>query len=567
MENLVNPRTDGSHLQILNKKAIKIELYDSKVRDPQLGGEVTSPFILEPSSDRFHPAGLFSEVIFGEIGSTQRFSQFGYINLHTSVLHPMVFLDITRSRKLYKEIMAGNVFVKFDEVLGDFIQCKPDDVTGNTGYSYFINNFPKIKWENAMPSKSLAVEDKVKLIKKYPDRLLINKMLIIPAELREYKVENGRGTSDQINDLYLSLLNLARIDRDRTNKDTALYDPLRYRIQLKVLEISNYIKDILKDDGYMENKYGSRAVAWATRNVISPITMTSKKLGDPDNLKCDESAVPLFQCAKAFQLLVVNKLRTIFFSPLMSNETSQITAINKKTFNLEYIEISEKEKQRFITDDGLGDLLNLFKNKEYRRNHLVTYDVNGLQYFLYLVYDDGKEIFLARSKSDMEKFYLKTYGKTINPNKLRPLTLMELVYIATYLASYNKHVLIARYPITFIDSMYPSKIKLMTTTPSRNVVLKSVFNEMSVPLYNYPDIRGDFIEALKVHPSRHKGLGSDHDGDQLNTIGVISPEANKEIDRHINSLAYYVNSNGSLTIDSESSYLINMTLYNMSYME
>lgn len=556
-----------THLNILNKKPVNIELYDCAKRDPSLGGEVTSPFILEPSSTRFHPHGLFSEIIFGEMGSNQRFKQFGYIKLNTTILHPMIFVDITRTRKIYKDIMSGQIFVKFDSEIKDFIQCKVDDGGANTGYAFFMNHFHEINWDS-FKDKSDVVEDKIKLIRKFPDRLTIDKMLVIPAELREYRIEDGRGTSDEINNLYLSLLNLARTDSDRTNKNTAIYDPLRYKIQLKAIEIFNYIKDILKDDGYLEKKFGSRAIAWSTRNVISPPSTSSEVLGDKNSLKCNETAVPLFQGAKAFQLLVVNKLRTLFFAPIINMESTQVAAINKTTFNLQYISVTDKEKQRYLSDDGIGDMITLFKHKEYRRNHVTIRDENLESYFLYLVYEDNNTIYLSRSKSDMENFYYKKFNKTINLNKLRPLTMVEMLYISTYLASYNKHVLLTRYPVTWLDSMYPSNMKLNTTTPKKIVYLKSLFNdEMNLELDNYPDLKGEFVDSLKVHPSRLAGLDADHDGDQINCTGVISDESNKEISEYMNSLAYYVGQNGKLTTDSGSSYIIDMTLYNMSYME
>lgn len=549
---------------ILKKKPIRIFPYDCNRADPLIGGEVTSPFVKLPSSERFDKDGLFSEEIFGEIGSQQRSIQQGIIRLHTTVFHPMVFMDMTSSRKLYKEIMAGNIWCVFDTELNDFIQCQADSPDADTGFSFFVKNFSRIKWNTDI--KSLTVLDKIKVIKQFPDRLLIDRMIVIPAELREYRIENGRGSSDEINGLYLSLLNYCRLDKERSDKESAIYDSIRYKIQLKTVEIYEYISDILSNDGYLEKKYGSRSVAWGTRNVISPMQMGVDNVNSDDILDCDQTAVPLFQCAKCFQLIAVNKMMNLFFTPIISNETNQIAAINKQTYNLEFIELTEKEKQRFISTSGIGDLFNLFRNKEFRKNRLTIFDVNKKQYYLYLVYDEGDAIYLTRSKSDFERFYKMKFNKPIDQDKLRPMTLMELFYISTHLASYDKHVLITRYPIMGTDSMYPSKIKLLTTTPDRKVKFISVLNDSEIILPNYPVLSGEFRDSLKLHPSRLKGLTADHDGDQLNTIGVLSPQANEEIDQHINSLAYYVTTNKNLTIDASGDYIVEMTLYCMSWM-
>ena len=45
--------------------------------------EVKTQLIYEPSTSNFHPEGLYSEEIFGQIGSPQRVATLGYIDLHT----------------------------------------------------------------------------------------------------------------------------------------------------------------------------------------------------------------------------------------------------------------------------------------------------------------------------------------------------------------------------------------------------------------------------------------------------------------------------------------------------
>ena len=55
-------------------------------------GRVTSPFIYESSSKEFAKSGLFSEDIFGQVGSPQRLTTFGYIvapfpNISTHIVY------------------------------------------------------------------------------------------------------------------------------------------------------------------------------------------------------------------------------------------------------------------------------------------------------------------------------------------------------------------------------------------------------------------------------------------------------------------------------------------------
>ena len=558
-------QTANDYSQLLKKNPVRIFPYDCKKNDRMIGGEVTSHFIKQPSSDRFDPAGLFSEEIFGEIGSQERSFRQGIIRLNTTVFSPFVFIDITRSRRLYKEIMAGNVFAIFDDNINDFIQVQPDDPEADTGFYFFTQHFYKVKWQTE--NKSLTIIDKVKLINDYKDRLLIDKIIVIPAELREYRIENGRETSDDINKLYLSLLNYSKIDSGRSVQDSSIYDAIRYKIQLKVVEIFEYIKNIISKDGFIEKKYGSRSIAWGTRNVISPNQMSVDNLDSDEILDSDETGVPLFQCMKCFQPLVINKLMSLFFTPIITNEATQIAAIDKQTYELKFIDISEKEKQKFISINGLSDLCNLFKNKELRRNRLSIFDVNKKQYYLYLIYDDGEEIFLTRSKNDFKGMYKDKTGKEFDPQKLRPLTLMEMFYMATYLASYDKHVLITRYPVIGMGSIYPSKVKLYSTSPDRKVTFKSLTSDNDVIFPNYPTRTGSFRDSLKLHPGFLKGLVADHDGDQLNVVGVFTEEANEEIRNHLNSVEFYVGVNKEMMVNATSSYLVEMTLYCATFME
>ena len=52
--------------------------------------DVSSLSLREPSSRSFAADGLFSESIFGPMGSTQRLVTFGKIELNTAILQPMI---------------------------------------------------------------------------------------------------------------------------------------------------------------------------------------------------------------------------------------------------------------------------------------------------------------------------------------------------------------------------------------------------------------------------------------------------------------------------------------------
>src|SRR5574343_1376865 len=74
--------------------------------------EVTSPYIYQPSSTLLHPEGLFSEEIFGQIASVERYFRPGYIALNTKVFHPKLYLELIGLKKFYEDILTGTAYAR-----------------------------------------------------------------------------------------------------------------------------------------------------------------------------------------------------------------------------------------------------------------------------------------------------------------------------------------------------------------------------------------------------------------------------------------------------------------------
>lgn len=114
--------------------------------------QVTSLFLKEPSSNKFHTDGLFSEEIFGQLASPNRLITFGYIDLKTNILHPHYYKSLIEVNRLYEGIMSGKEEVVFDTEKNDFIklsnvkQILPTHIVG-TGYAFFLEHLDKIKLE------------------------------------------------------------------------------------------------------------------------------------------------------------------------------------------------------------------------------------------------------------------------------------------------------------------------------------------------------------------------------------------------------------------------------------
>ena len=203
--------------------------------------EVTSLAIFQSSKNEFDPNGLFSVPIFGAIGHEDRLNIPAYIDLKIPILHPLVFRTILTLKSAYKDIVEGKVKVKFDNQLGDFV-IDPD---GQTGYSYFINNIEKIKWNNL--SESDQRDYRIQFVKKFANKEnMFDKWLVIPAGYRDYTIdEKGQPSEDGINNLYRKLLATAQMLKNTRLIDNGsnVLDSVKLKIQKITVEIYEYIED------------------------------------------------------------------------------------------------------------------------------------------------------------------------------------------------------------------------------------------------------------------------------------------------------------------------------------
>ena len=508
--------------------------------------EVTSTFVHAPSSNQFHEAGLFSEQIFGNIADQRRLITFGYINLNCKIFAPHVFQIIQSLKRFYIEIMSGKSYAIWNEEVNDFDRASDADPNADTGYTFFLSHFFEIDF---LKNASLKRNDKVDVLKKYQDRLLIDKYLVIPAGLRDIKVDEARQEKDSINNLYVSLLNNAKA-MPPTGANKSIYDTIHYAIQRKVNEIHLYVADMMKGKkGFMEGKYGARSIAQGTRNVITASSMESISSNSEQYHKVDETKIPLFQCAKGFSSLVIYQMKHNFYSTVLENSSDQVPLINPDTLKLEYGPIDEAEKDKLLGTEGMMKFIDLFQDGEFRFKP-VTVVSDKKKYWMYLVYDTGKTINIFRN---IDEFKLAMESKHVefDPKYVRAVTNCELLYMATYAASYNKHGTVTRYPITDEQSIYISKVHLMSTTPSRVVFLKSDVGSdttYDTKFPEYPIIGENFVDAMLLHPTRLKALGADFDGDTCSWIPILSEEANKECEQYIHSLSNYILPSGQMPL-------------------
>lgn len=477
--------------------------------------EVTSQLIYEPSSTNFHPAGFFSELIFGQIGSPSRINTLGYLSCHTKTIAPHVWKNTIDLKPVYDTIMQGKTYAVWNDELHRFDPCAKDTEEADTGYAFFITHFNDIVFE---PTTSHTRNNKITAIEKAKetDCAIVNTMIVAPAGLRDVREENGRVKIEDINKLYNSILVLSQELKTSVTNPILMkfYDGIKYNLQLKIYQIFDYWKEFLDGKGgFLQRRYARRAIAYGTRNVVTSANMTGLTTDDPQFLKHEETLAPVYQSAKAFQPLVVHYIKSLFYDPIFAFGSMQVPAINTDTKKVQYIEVSNSEITKALSANSGEELINAFQNTQIRLNPVSVKNKDSIEYWLYLVYDTGNEIYLLRNidnfKDFMRKNKLVEKDEEIDESKFRPLTYLEMMYIATFYATKDKYATLTRYPVVGLGSIYPTKVKVSTTVPSRKIYFSSQYEtNYQVEMPCYPILGNNYQDSIVFHPSQAAGLGA-----------------------------------------------------------
>jgi len=398
-----------------------------------------------------HPDGLFSIAIFGRIGDEQRDHQFSYVDLRTTVFHPLIYKTLGKLRALYHEILTGKGYAVWSEVENDFIAS--NEIDGLTGFNFFVKYWKNINFKS---TGSSGRDDRIKLIEKYKDIALVDKILILPAGLRDVRMgDNNRLEFDEINDTYRRLIGISRTITTGGSKVTSsALDYSRLQLQLAFNEIYQLIEDMLSGKtGFIQKKWSSRRVFNSTRNVISAMDTSKPILGAKGSPKSTDTILGLHQVIKGALPLTIHLLRNSYLGEAFaigdSNTVSKL--VNMQTLRSEYVEVSSTIKDRWTTLDGLQKILNVYREKESRHKPVIIENR-----YLALIYKGPDLTF--RIFGDIDEL-----PEHLDKQYVEPLSLIELLYLSGYREWNKLKVVITRYPITGMGSTYPSDLYTKTT--------------------------------------------------------------------------------------------------------
>ena len=468
-------------------------------------GEVKSKDVYEQNSTTFKKDGLFSTEIFGPVGSKERLKRFGYIDMGLDILHPRIYKELITLNSLYKDILEGKKYAKFDPKLKDFVET--DKLDGETGYNLFFKYFDQIQFKVTNSVQRLF---KILFIKKYKlQDVKINKYLVIPAGLRDYIVtESGKVLENEINNYYRKLLTVSNTAKQfkHETRDVEFINQIRVRLQKVVVEIYDYIENMLDGKSkFIQGKWTKRAIFYGTRNVITGTPSDIQDLDDPNEIEDITTVVGPLQAAKGLLPKTIFELRTRFLNRVFDPQATKFNLINPKTLTRQPVNISEKSRSQWVTDEGLENLINKMIQPELFMSEILVDN----RYYLYLLIDEGDSITviddISQAPDDKKKY-------------VRPMTFIELLYLTLFDIVPNYPAFLTRYPITGYGSTVIVKLRLKATTKTREVKVRlnplgdvkiapeyPVFKEGVTPFYS--------LTVPTIYLDR---LGADYDGEIFN---------------------------------------------------
>lgn len=485
----------------INKIPFNVDILDTKSQKLKSLRPTTSQDILDATGGNFHENGLFSTLTFGRVGEEERELRFSYIDIKTTIFHPVIFKTLTKIKGLYKDILLGRAYAEWDDKLKDFVLS--NEITGNTGFSFFMSHWEDIKFKE---TNSAIRSERVKLIEKYKHLATTSKIMVMPAGLRDFEIDStGKATQDEINDIYKKILNISKVIADTDdNVNSPVLDNTRRLLQERFNEIYETVeKMITGKKGFIQNKFGGRKIFNGTRNVISALDTSTEQLGGLRSPKFNDTVIGLYQTLKGCLPLAIHQLRYGYLNEVFGEGSlgTQVWLTNTKTLKKELVELPLDVKDKWVTIEGLEKIINGFSNVDRRFKPIM---IEG--HYLGLIYKGPDKTF--KIFGDIEEL-----PEHLNRDFVEPLTYVELLYLSGYRKWNTLKAVITRYPITDIGSTYISSIYCKTTIDS----------EVRYELDNNWELKGEdyvalefpnkkhpiFIDSMKINPSRLKELGGD----------------------------------------------------------
>jgi hypothetical protein len=529
--------SEASYEERAKKETLKMEILDIdkfiKVNEIQ---EISNPAMYSsigvPTSD-----GLMSNEIFG-ITQKDRSGTFGYINLHEYFLDPSCYKCLIRLDNKFNNIVKG---IKKYKVDGD--GSLVEDENGGTGLRWLKGNFGKIKFKR---TDSRARDMRIRYIMhNYKlGRMWIDKYIVIPPYYRDANTSKKSTGVGQINSLYINLITASKAILDNDDYGLSMADTTCARMQDLLRAIYDWFcgnrNEMLQDAGTgLSGKTGIiRANMGYTSDYSSRLVICAPELKvetiDDLMVNIDKSAMPLAAVTADFYPFMIFYIRQFFENEFLNVTNYELvdTKGEVKTAEIENVMLA-------FNDDVIKDQLKKFVYSHDNRFIPIEVPVIGGEGV-----DLSKTYFMQFKYERWEDVENRSKGTNTEPAFARPLTWVDVIYMAAVASTRDKTVSITRFPYDkYFNTIY-TKIEVASTAETEPLIVNGEYYRF------YPKIRIDdifkpsarkFVDVMQLSNVYLSGMGGDYDGDTIQAKGSFMKETNEEINQYINSKSNFVN--------------------------
>jgi len=499
---------------------------------------VTVLDMYQSNSGELHPQGLYSNEVFGRVGTPERNTRHGLLNTRATFLHPKTFEELKRLKGLYADVMAGRVFAKWDNKVKDF--TKSDVLDGETGYSFFMSHYGDLKLRrNASAKRDLRID----VVNKYRNGSDIYDYLPIwPAGLRDVKPDaDGRPIEEDINKIYRRILMLSNsVSSTLIGTEDPALDRTRWSLQAAIQDLWDYfIAFNGGKNGFFQAKWGSRKVVYGTTNVITSMDTATDDLDGSRSIDLTTTMVGLHQYMKFTEPMFVDwAIPSGIMRDVIETISNSPRLINTKTLKLEPVDLGEYERVAWGTAKGRSGLIDHYKDLGVRHKPMMI----GKHYAA-LIYRTRKNLKVFRD--------IDSIPDHIDKSMVRPITWAEYMYYEAFQYNGRINAFVNRYPITGDGSVYIASVYLKTTVKGERLRVlddqwRPNLTELEYP--EFPDTANEaaFMDTSSPHLSQLLPLNADFDGDRSSTTAVMSEEAVAEARERLDSIETYLTPSGTL---------------------
>jgi hypothetical protein len=450
-----------------------------------------------------------------------------YIDLKRHYLTPKAYVTLKALNRNFEAIIYGTK--KFRIENGVLVV---DEEKGDTGIEWLYKNWEKINFAKNDSNKRNARIDMLKNYKK--NELFITKWGVCPAFYRDANLQgnaNGRPKIAEINDLYAAIIRNVSIIETANNFDFMINSVIG-KTQTTLNEIYDLMKEKINGkNGYLRRSILGKSIDYCGRIVITATPYDNNSVED-QHINFYYTGVPLSHCCAQLTPFIIWWLKGYFRSNVIAHK-DQFPVLDGKG-NKVYVHLDDPEIA--FNEDWLDGCLTRWINNPASRFDLIElpikqedrekYGIKNPRYLTMVGYSYTTTT-MARRAYDTKS----TEGSRLIE---RPMTWTDLLYMAAFDVSEDKHVEITRYPMldylgTFLSRVYV--ISTRTTTPM-------IINDKLYETYPVIDvncakgrIEARFIDSYKICPLYLPGIDGDHDGDQITSKILFSKEANEEAER------------------------------------